>query len=229
MKKYILLSLFLYTNLYSIEKIKPRIIELYSSEGCSSCPKDELKMSSWIHHKDLWSTFIPINFRVDYWNYLGWKDRFSKKEFSERQRKLSFLNYNPNVYTPETFIDSKETELPLDPTKDFIKSEQIIEHQIKKNSIKVKLKSKIPNSKLFFVLLGNGITSKITSGENKGKTYLYNFVVLDYQVKQNQELNIPEIEFKIVDVSENLKSKGYAIWLTDESHKPIDSVGGFLD
>src|SRR4051812_18118930 len=61
-----------------------QLIELFTSEGCSSCPPAD----EWLHdlgkQPGLWTDFVPVAFHVDYWDYLGWKDIFSTPEFSER-------------------------------------------------------------------------------------------------------------------------------------------------
>ena len=62
------------------------LVELYTSEGCSSCPPAESWLSGLKEKPGLWSEFVPVAFHVDYWNYLGWRDKWSSKEYSDRQR-----------------------------------------------------------------------------------------------------------------------------------------------
>jgi hypothetical protein len=62
------------------------LIELFTSEGCSSCPPADKWLSKFRSNPDLWSRVVPVAFHVDYWNNLGWMDRFSRPEFTERQR-----------------------------------------------------------------------------------------------------------------------------------------------
>ena len=61
------------------------LLELYTSEGCSSCPPADKWLSG---QKFDSSKFIPLAFHVDYWDYIGWKDQFSKVQYSDRQRKI---------------------------------------------------------------------------------------------------------------------------------------------
>jgi hypothetical protein len=65
------------------------LLEVFTSEGCSSCPPAE----SWLSHlkeaPGLWNDFVPVAFHVDYWDYLGWRDRWASKEFSDRQRAFA--------------------------------------------------------------------------------------------------------------------------------------------
>ena len=65
------------------------VLELYTSEGCSSCPPADRWLSALPQRGISASMVIPLRFSVDYWNQLGWPDRFSQPGFSERQRRLN--------------------------------------------------------------------------------------------------------------------------------------------
>jgi len=60
-------------------------VELFTSEGCSSCPPAERTFSKLTTHPSLWKTFVPVAFHVNYWDNLGWKDRLASVEFTQRQ------------------------------------------------------------------------------------------------------------------------------------------------
>ena len=60
------------------------LIELFSSEGCSSCPPAEQWLGGLREAPGLWRDFVPVAFHVDYWDRLGWRDRFSSPSYSER-------------------------------------------------------------------------------------------------------------------------------------------------
>ena len=62
------------------------LLELYTSEGCSSCPPAEAWLSNLTTDARLWTDVVPVAFHVDYWDYLGWDDVFACADFSERQR-----------------------------------------------------------------------------------------------------------------------------------------------
>lgn len=63
------------------------VLELYTSEGCSSCPRADRWLSSLVDKQGVFKDFVPMAFHVDYWDYIGWKDRFANAEFSQRQRR----------------------------------------------------------------------------------------------------------------------------------------------
>ena len=65
------------------------LLELYTSEGCSSCPPADRWLSSLKDDDGLWQELIPVAFHVDYWDYLGWRDRFAARDFSQRQRRYA--------------------------------------------------------------------------------------------------------------------------------------------
>ncbi|SDI02407.1 DUF1223 domain-containing protein [Paraburkholderia phenazinium] len=83
------------------------LVELYSSEGCNSCPPADRWLSQW---KDSGTSqsIVPLALHVDYWNSLGWTDRFSQHRFTERQQSLTDLAGAHTIYTPEVFVSGRE-------------------------------------------------------------------------------------------------------------------------
>ncbi|MDB4793761.1 DUF1223 domain-containing protein, partial [Methylacidiphilales bacterium] len=65
------------------------LIELYSSEGCSSCPPAEAWVNDLKSAPELWKSIFPVVFHVDYWDGLGWPDRFSRADYTQRQRNYA--------------------------------------------------------------------------------------------------------------------------------------------
>src|SRR5215472_358919 len=84
------------------------VIELYTSEGCSSCPPAEKWFSQLKTRPRLWIDFVPTAFHVDYWDYLGWQDPFGTAANSDRQRKYATQWKSHSVYTPGFVLDGKE-------------------------------------------------------------------------------------------------------------------------
>src|ERR1044072_2750746 len=76
------------------------LIELFTSEGCSSCPPAEKWLSALKSNPDLWKKTIQVAGHVDYWNHLGCRDRFSKPEFTPRQQRYATEWGGDSVYTP---------------------------------------------------------------------------------------------------------------------------------
>jgi len=84
------------------------LLELYTSEGCSSCPPAEAWLSRQRESPGLWRDFVPLAFHVDYWDYLGWRDPWSAREFSARQRAYAASWHGESVHTPCFVLNGTE-------------------------------------------------------------------------------------------------------------------------
>jgi hypothetical protein len=82
---------------------RPTVVELYTSEGCSSCPPAEAQIGRLAQQNDI----IALAFHVDYWDDLGWRDRFGLPEAVTRQRQYAHTLHLPSVYTPQLVIDGQ--------------------------------------------------------------------------------------------------------------------------
>jgi hypothetical protein len=83
------------------------LVELYTSEGCSSCPPADRWLSS-LGQRYATADVVPLALHVDYWDYIGWEDPYAKREFSLRQRKLSQLQRLALVYTPQVLLQGRD-------------------------------------------------------------------------------------------------------------------------
>jgi hypothetical protein len=83
------------------------LLELYTSEGCNSCPPADRWLRE-LAQKFAAEQLVALALHVDYWDYIGWKDRFAQARFTERQRQLSRLAGGSTIYTPEVFAGMKE-------------------------------------------------------------------------------------------------------------------------
>ena len=84
------------------------VLELYTSEGCSSCPSADRWLAALVEVPNDELDVLALAFHVDYWDYLGWKDRFGSPRYTSRQRQLGSNNNQRTIYTPEFFVDGKE-------------------------------------------------------------------------------------------------------------------------
>jgi len=84
------------------------VVELYTSEGCSSCPPADRWLSELVATPRQELDLLALSFHVDYWDYLGWKDQFSSAEYTRRQRTLGANNLQRTIYTPEFFVNGEE-------------------------------------------------------------------------------------------------------------------------
>jgi hypothetical protein len=82
----------------------PAVVELYTSEGCSSCPPADRWLTGLKGRDDV----IALAFHVDYWDSLGWKDRFAQSQFTQRQNATQHTSGARFAYTPQVIVDSRD-------------------------------------------------------------------------------------------------------------------------
>lgn len=85
----------------------PVVVELFTSQGCNSCPPAEAFLRDLAEDGDV----VALEFHVDYWDYIGWKDPFAAEEFTERQRRYAGRLDSRYVYTPQMVIDGRAHEV----------------------------------------------------------------------------------------------------------------------
>jgi len=218
-------------NEYKSGSYKVHVVELYTSEGCSSCPPADRWLNSLIDNKKLYTNFIPLKFHVDYWNYLGWKDRFSKNEYTQRQRRYAREWGSRNIYTPAFTLNGDEwrtrNQFKLRKREKAAGELNVIKTSKNKFEATFTTKEKsLDKLNISFAILGNSLKNKILRGENKGKDLYHNFVVLNLQTQKlingKAILELPEIDVKT-------DNKSIVFWIEKEnSLRAIQSTGGCL-
>src|SRR6476661_1705217 len=88
----------------------PLAIELFTSQGCSSCPPADRQLGELARRPDV----VALSFHVDYWDYIGWKDRFASRATTERQRIYARTLAQRYVYTPEMVVDGRVNQPGID-------------------------------------------------------------------------------------------------------------------
>jgi hypothetical protein len=88
------------------DKAGPWAVELFTSQGCSSCPPADLQLGKLAQRPDI----VALSFHVNYWDYIGWKDRFASQSTTERQRVYARTLRQRYVYTPEMVVDGRVHE-----------------------------------------------------------------------------------------------------------------------
>lgn len=174
----------------------PLLLELYTSQGCSSCPPADRYLNSLKQNKSLFKDFIPMAFHVDYWDYLGWKDPFASKQNSERQRIYRANNKSKSVYTPQFIVDDEEWRGFFKRRKANLKSNyknpNKLTIQFDGKKLNAHYSAEATNLFLHTALLGIGTETHIPRGENAGKTLKQEFVVLSHKItrSKNNQWNV---------------------------------------
>lgn len=93
------------------EPARPVVLELFTSQGCSSCPPADALLTEYARTRP---DLLPLAFHVEYWNNLGWRDPFSSAEATARQRLHASRIGEPTIYTPELVIDGRQAAIGSD-------------------------------------------------------------------------------------------------------------------
>lgn len=215
------------------------MIELYTSEGCSSCPPADRWLSRFKQHPDLWQQVIPIAFHVDYWDYIGWKDRFASPVFGERQYLHRIQGNIQQVYTPGLIVNGKEW-------RGWFKGQREADVLARKAGVlSLALNDKTFSARfsphngdksntntmptlLTIALLGFDLKTTVKAGENEGEMLSHDFVVLamsTYQGESSQwQGKIPSLDGNI----NNSQKKALVAWVSyPDNIKPIQALGGW--
>ncbi|MBA5689493.1 DUF1223 domain-containing protein [Rugamonas apoptosis] len=167
------------------------LLELYTSEGCSSCPPADQYISGLRAAGVTPAQAVLLALHVDYWNDIGWKDPFSQAAYSERQRWLTKLAGSRTVYTPELFVAGQELRGGVDRWSGGVPAAvKRINAQPAQAEIRITLgqasaaglpvevnASAAHAGKLFVALVESGLASKVTAGENSGRLLRHDHVV----------------------------------------------------
>lgn len=208
------------------------LIELYTSQGCSSCPPAERWLSQLEQDPRLWSELIPVAFHVDYWDYIGWQDKLANPAFAQRQRLYRKQGGLSSVYTPGFVVNGKEwrrwsglRKLPQGHAETgrltlTLKGDRISANFTPATELKDPLTLNV-------AILGLGISERISRGENAGETLRQDFVVLAHAQSQESdhrwEMPLPQY------APHNATRFAIAAWVSSGSNlAPLQATGGWL-
>lgn len=173
------------------------LVELYTSEGCDSCPPADRWLSGLAGRGYVPARLVPLSLHVDYWDYIGWKDPYAKPAFSGRQRKLTQLQRLAFVYTPQIMLQGRDFRAWRTPSFDAAVARINAEPARAKISIaldaidaaqmSVELRAELlddahlKDAAVYVASYENRLASVVTSGENRGHTLKHDYVVLEWQ------------------------------------------------
>jgi hypothetical protein len=228
------------TNLLQFQSAPTRtaLLELYTSEGCSSCPPAEKWLSGLTSSPYLWKDFAPVAFHVDYWDYLGWPDRWSDAAFSARQRAYAQVWNSENIYTPEYVLNGQEWRNwftgKSGPKSDGERAGILTVTSADTNRWQVSFVPEIfsgDHYEIHAAWLAGGIISDVTAGENRGRKLPHDFAVVNLvQIGLTNTNGRAKGKFILTPPRTNRgKTSALTVWVTRAGElQPLQTTGGWL-
>ena len=223
------------TTVFSSGESRVTLLELYTSQGCSSCPPADRWLRGLRADERLWTEFVPVALHVDYWDYIGWKDRFADPEHSRRQRNYARRGAASTVYTPGFFTNGAEwagwfrnrsLDLPDD-------SPGVLDVSVVSDEARVLFSPSTDvtgDLEVTVAILGMGLETEIRAGENRGRKLGHDFVALHLDSRAMQmtdEKHIARVALPKIDTP--AKRYAIAVWVTAARGTDVlQSTGGYL-
>jgi len=171
------------------------LVELYTSEGCDSCPPADTWLRSLTATRAQGSV-VPLALHVDYWDYIGWKDPYARPQFSARQREIAAATGKSFVYTPQVVFGGRDyrgwgSAGFFDDVKktNALPARASIELSMTAGSdgrIEARATANVPAAQdrgevaLYLALYQSGLSTSVANGENRGKILQHDFVVRNW-------------------------------------------------
>ncbi len=165
----------------------PIVLELYTSQGCSSCPPADEMM----HKLDERADVIPLALHVDYWDYIGWKDSFASPAHTQRQRAYARAAGSRAIYTPQMIIGGKDHVIGTKPMEvaDLLRihasQAPVVDVDLSREGSRLRIEAvaEVPQQMVVQLVRYRPLSEvSIKRGENAGRTLTYANVVTDWQV-----------------------------------------------
>jgi hypothetical protein len=214
------------------------LIELYTSEGCSSCPPADQWLGSLAGKPGLWRDFVPVEFHVNYWDSLGWKDRLSTPAFTAREYAYSSAWGAQSVYTPCFVRNGSEWRPLFGGTNPASESSGALSVEVGDDGnchVEFLPGPRVPREayEVHVAILGGGISSKVTAGENGGRMLTHEFVVLGL-AKERLSPDAGGAAVRAVvalpkPIVNDSKRRALAAWVVRAGDlTPLQATGGWL-
>ena len=168
------------------------LVELYTSEGCNSCPPADRWLSGLASAGFGGDRVVPLGLHVDYWDYIGWKDAFAQARFGDRQRAMSRASGSTFVYTPQVMVqardfrswsgtafDSQVRAINARPAQADIQLAIVPAAGAFRVTAQAQTISKV-GAQMFVALTQNRIVTAVKAGENRGESLKHDHVVREW-------------------------------------------------
>lgn len=218
------------------------VVELFTSQGCSSCPPADRLLSKLGNDERLAGKVIPLSFHVDYWNHIGWTDPFSQKSWSQRQQNYAASFKSARIYTPQMVVNGRSEFVGSDEKRALAEIRSALAQpagvklraELTKNvgdeiELRIRAEStdeiKSQTSQVLVAVFERGLTTSVKSGENARRTLHNDFVVrmLERAFKIfPQAAASPGVVFRLkLNPSWKREHLGIAVFAQDETSMAI--------
>ena len=217
------------------------LVELYTSEGCSSCPPAEAWLSKLIASPQLWTEFVPVAFTSTTGITWGWRDRFASNQWTARQRAYAASWGSDSVYTPGFVRDGREwrqwagsnnaAALANADKSDGAGQLAVVVNDGKHVRVVYHPLDRSAAARTVSVaLLGCDLNSKVKAGENNGRNLRHDFVALACQTKPlYADKSEGTASFELPAPPQDAKRLALAVWVEEPGHAGIQqATGGWL-
>ena len=207
-----------------------QLLELFTSEGCSSCPPAEASLSRLVSDSRLWRDFVPVAFHVDYWDRLGWKDPLASAEWTKRQQTYAANWRAESVYTPAFVLNGYEWRNTTVPAVND-EAPGVLEAAVHgNNTVTITFEpAKTAAFEVYLARLGFGINVNVRAGENNGRSLRHDFVVLSLV---HEKMGSETQELRLAPAAESVtrpERSALAVWVTYAGDiTPRQATGGWL-
>jgi hypothetical protein len=157
------------------------VVELYTSEGCSSCPPADQWLST-LKDDAAQGKLVAQAFHVAYWDYIGWVDRFANPVYTERQRQIAAWNHESTIYTPQVVRNGQDWRSAkvigaAEPARATIELQRTGDDAF---AATVTPAAGVSTWGAYWTVTENAHSSKVKAGENAGEFLKHDFVVRQY-------------------------------------------------
>jgi len=206
----------------------PAVVELYTSEGCSSCPPAERWLTG-VEHRD---GVVALAFHVDYWDSLGWKDRFAQPGFTQRQAASQRTSGARFAYTPQVIVDGRDTPdwSDLPPDSLAARRPSSVGLRLERDASGLRLTVSPANgapARLggYLAVVDDGLRTQVGAGENRGATLRQDGVVRELLPWTASGAQATTLDFTPRTVPEAGIARHWVAVATDpDSGKPLQAV-----
>jgi len=187
-----LLGAFAFKPAPGLTQRKAVVVELFTSEGCSSCPPADELLTRISTQELNGAVIVPLGFHVDYWNSLGWQDRFSSPGYTDRQQQYAHKFRLEGPYTPQMVVDGAhefvgnsssqaQATIAEAATRPQQADVQISAKESDKLQVQARQSGNAASADVMLAITEDKLSSKVGAGENDGRVLRHSAVVRDFR------------------------------------------------